>query len=114
MDFLDRYRVDIDEAVGAKAVSIWKQIEGDLNGNGPFAQMLLAFRGDAVQAIHDLIHCDPRDAVRIAALQADIVRAYRTMERIDEFRETADAALANADNHQSDEETVVTIPEDEE
>jgi hypothetical protein len=116
-EVLDAFRLDVDEAMalaqGDKSVAIWKSIEADLVTGGPFSEMLKAFRRDAVRALSDIVYADSNDAVRISALQADIQRSLRTMELIDEFKGAAEASLANADINQSDEVTVITIPEED-
>jgi hypothetical protein len=112
---LDDYRLDVDEAMSMaqieraaeqerhRTINIWEGIRGEIErGAGPFAEMLIAFRQDAVKAMSDLVWADPNDVSRIAALQADVQRSLRAMEHIDEFRSGARAAIANSDTSEDD------------
>lgn len=107
----DQLRLDVDEAMadaqanknGQHAIQIWRRIARELENGGPFADLLLSFREDAVKAMSDMVYADPNDAARIAALQADVQRSLRTMEHIDEFQNAAQAADANAETISEDD-----------
>ena len=107
----DSLRLDVDEAMaraqqvhGRRDIEIWNRIARDLNQGGPFAALLTQFRDGAVAAMSDLIYANPNDAVRIAALQADVRRCLDTMEHIDAFQNAAEAADANIEADASDED----------
>jgi hypothetical protein len=107
----DNLRLDVDEAMaraqqvhGRRDIEIWNRIASDLNQGGPFAALLTQFREGAVAAMSDLIYADPNDAVRVAALQADVRRCLDTMEHIDAFQNAAEAADANIEADSASDE----------
>jgi hypothetical protein len=107
---LDKFRLDVDEAMEQAqarkgvAVDVWRRIARELEKGGPFADLLMKFRDDAVTAMSDLVYADANDPVRIAALQSDVQRCLRTMEHIDAFENEAQAADANTEVEAPDDE----------
>lgn len=103
-DILNGYRVDVDEAMivsqskreGEVDRQVWSRVLHALEkASDPFAQMLKSVRSDAVEALGDLIYCDPKDTLKVAMLQMQIQRCYEMMRHIDEFRGRAEAVDAN-------------------
>jgi type II secretory pathway component PulF len=114
---LDQFRLDVDEAMAMaqeaaaseserrRVKQVWLSIENQLTKGGPFAEMLIQFRQDAVSAMSEMVHADPTDTKLMASLQADVRRSLRTMEMIDSFSSAAKAADAN-------DETIVSVDEE--
>lgn len=99
-DPLDEYRLDLDEAMAnarKEAIDTWRRIEADLKKNGPFSALLTQFRTDATEAMSALVWADPKDPVAIALHQAAVIRCLETMEKMDTFRNAAEAADANTE-----------------
>lgn len=117
---IDDYKLDLDEAMalaqGKENIAIWRSIAAHMERGGPFAELLLEFRADAVKSMSDIVYANPNDAVRIAALQADIQRSLRTMEHIETFESRAQAADANteaADSLSDVDDTIIPQPPEE-
>lgn len=127
---IDKFRLDIDEAMAAAQVdraadterrlvmSTWQGIQHELDrGKGPFARMLWAFRQDAKEALQKLVYADANDSKTIAQLQAAVQRCLDTMEHIDDFRTGAEAAAANDEQDllsEDDTSTTISRIEDDE
>lgn len=100
IDELNPFRLDVDEAMAAarsEAIDTWRRIEADLRKNGPFSALLIQFRTEATEAMSALVWADARDPVAIAMHQAAVIRCLDTMEKVDAFRNAAEAADANTE-----------------
>jgi len=116
MSDLDRYRFEPGEAMASaraaqahpdserqRVIDLWRRIDYELDHDGPISQLLWGFRGQAVEAMSQLIYAETSDP-NIMRLQNDVRRSLETMEHIGDFKSAAEAVGANETSELDDED----------